>query len=121
MCRFPGREYFGPVLTGTSGEHLAELPSREILKQLVERIDLMERVLGAITARLHVIEKHLVIVNQQQPLRETLAGVNRQTHPATPQIKTEDVKAATPTHPPIQQPVQPVSYTHLTLPTSDLV
>lgn len=85
-----------------------DLPSREILKQLVERIDLMERVLGATTARLHAIEKHLGIVNQQQPLRETFAGVSRQKHPATPQIKTEDLNASAPTQPPTPAPVQPI-------------
>ncbi len=40
-------------------------PSREILKQLVERLDLLERVMGTNTARLHLIEQHLGIVRQQ--------------------------------------------------------
>src|ERR1700752_3467153 len=36
-----------------------DLPSREILEQLVERLDHLERVLQANTARLHLIERRL--------------------------------------------------------------
>ncbi len=85
-----------------------DLPSREILKQLLDRIELLERVLGATTARLHAIEKHLGIVNQQQPLNKPLAHESHQTHPATPQIKTEDLNASSPTQPPTPPPVQPI-------------
>jgi len=83
-----------------------DLPSREILKQLLERLDLMERVLGTNTARLHAIERRLGIVNQRQPLNEPLAGERGETHPATPQIKTEDSKVTEPTQPPSQPPIQ---------------
>ena len=84
-----------------------DLPSREILKQLVERLDLLERLLAAHTTRLHSIEKHLGIVSQRQRLPEPLAGESSETHPATSQIKTEDLKASEPTQPPTQQPLQP--------------
>jgi uncharacterized membrane protein len=83
------------------------LPSREILNQLLERIELLERVLAATTARLHAIEQHLGIIRPPQPLPESQAGQSREAHPATPQIKTEDLKASQPTQPPIQPPVQP--------------
>lgn len=43
-----------------------DLPSREILEQLVERLDSLERVLQANTARLHLIERQLGI---EPPLR----------------------------------------------------
>src|SRR5437868_6830433 len=36
-----------------------DLPSRDILEQLVERLDHLERVLQANTARLHLIERRL--------------------------------------------------------------
>src|SRR5947209_4318474 len=36
-----------------------DLPSREILEQLVERLDHLERVLQANTARLHAVERRL--------------------------------------------------------------
>ena len=61
--------------------------SSELLKQLIERLDLLERVLGSNTARLHSIEKHLGIVRQ---LDESLAGKSGGTHPATPDVKTQD-------------------------------
>ena len=84
-----------------------DLPSREILKQLVERIDLLERVLGITTARLHAIEQHLGIIRQPQTLPESQAGQSGEANPAKPQIKTEDLKASQPNQPPIQRPVQP--------------
>ena len=83
------------------------LPSQEILKLLVERIELLERLLAANTRRLHSIEEHLGIVSQQPPLPEPLAGERGETPPATSQIKTEDSTASAPTQPPIQPPVQP--------------
>lgn len=85
------------------------LPSREILKQLLDRIELLERLLGATTARLHAIEKHLGIVNQQQPLNKPLGRESQQTYSATPQITTEDLNASAPTQPPVQPPIQPTS------------
>ena len=81
-------------------------PSREILNQLLERIELLERVLGMTTARLHAIEQHLGIIRQPQPLPESVAGQSGEAHPVKPQIKTEDVKASAPPQPPIQPPVQ---------------
>ncbi|MGH9928881.1 MAG: DUF2339 domain-containing protein [Pyrinomonadaceae bacterium] len=65
--------------------------SSELLKQLIERLDLLERVLGSNTARLHSIEKHLGIV---RPLDETLAGKSGVTHPATPDVKTQDLHSS---------------------------
>jgi hypothetical protein len=76
-----------------------DLPSREILKQLVARLDLLERVLATTTARLHSIERHLGIGSQRPPLPEPLAGESGQTRPATSQIKTEDLKVSKPTQP----------------------
>ncbi len=47
-----------------------DLPAKQILKQLIERLELLERVLATNTARLHGIEEHLGIREQQQPLTE---------------------------------------------------
>ena len=66
-----------------------DLSSREILKQVVERLDLLERVLGTNTARLHIIEQHLGIVLPQQPLHEALPGQSGETHPATSQVNAQ--------------------------------
>jgi uncharacterized membrane protein len=41
-------------------------PSSDLLKQLIERLDLLERVMGMNTARLHSIEKHLEIARQTE-------------------------------------------------------
>ena len=68
-----------------------DLPATEILKELVERLDLLERVLGTNTARLHSIEQHLGIVRQQS-LHEPFAGERGEAHPSTSQLKTEDLK-----------------------------
>lgn len=65
-----------------------DLPSREILKQLVERLDLLERVLGTNTARLHIIEQHLGIDLKQQRLHESFPGQSGETDPATSQVTT---------------------------------
>jgi uncharacterized membrane protein len=81
------------------------LPSREILNQLLDRIELLERVLGMTTARLHAIEQHLGIIRPPQPLPESPAGQSGEAHPAKPQVKTEDLKPSQPTQPPIQPPV----------------
>jgi len=80
------------------------LPSQEILKLLLDRIELLERVAAGTTARLHAIEQHLGIIRPPQPLPGPVAGERRETHPATSQIKTEDLQAAAPTQPPIQPP-----------------
>jgi uncharacterized membrane protein len=89
-----------------------DLPSREILKQLVERLELLERVLGTNTTRLHSIEQHLGIVSQRQPLREPLAGESGETHPATSQIKTEDLNASELAQPPPVAPQAPEPPVH---------
>jgi uncharacterized membrane protein len=76
-----------------------DLPSPEILKQLIERLELLERVLGANTARLHLIERQLGIVRQEQPLHEPRAGEPSETHPTTSQVETQDLKISAPTPP----------------------
>src|SRR6185503_13061951 len=101
MCHVAGARVPRACFTGTSGEHMADYqPSREILNQLLERIELLERVLGMTTARLHAIEQHLGIIRQPQPLPESVAGQSGEAHPVKPQIKTEDVKASAPPQPP---------------------
>jgi uncharacterized membrane protein len=80
-----------------------DLPSREILKQLVERLDLLERVLATNTARLHSIERHLGIVSQ--PAHELLTSKSGETHPAMSQFKAKDLKVSELTQPP--EPIQP--------------
>lgn len=72
-----------------------DLPSQELLKQLVERLDLLERVLGINTARLHAIERMLGIATQRP---EGLAGESAKTPPPA-QIKQEE-KISQPTQPP---------------------
>jgi uncharacterized membrane protein len=62
--------------------------SSELLKQLIERLELLERVLGTNTARLHAIEKHLEI---RRPPDENLASTNVEVHSATVYVKTEDL------------------------------
>ena len=42
-----------------------ELPTEQLLKQLIERLELLERVLGTNTARLHRIEKQLGLVSAE--------------------------------------------------------
>nr|MDQ2936461.1 DUF2339 domain-containing protein [Acidobacteriota bacterium] len=69
-----------------------DLPSPEILKQLIERLDLLERVLATNTARLHSIEQQLGIVFQREPFHEPLTGESGETHPSTTQVKTQDLK-----------------------------
>jgi uncharacterized membrane protein len=75
-----------------------ELPSREILEQLVERLDHLERVLQANTARLHLIERRLG-VEPPPPRRERLSVQDRypdQTQPAPSDIHaTEPANVAT--------------------------
>ena len=83
-----------------------DLPSREVLQQIVERLDLLERLLAATTTRLHLIERRLGIVNQRSPFAEPNAGESDRQHPAKPQIKAEDLKASEPAQPPVQLPTQ---------------
>lgn len=63
-----------------------DLPAEQTLKQLIERLELFERVLATNTARLHGIEEHLGIREQQQPLTEIFAVETRQIHEV--EIKT---------------------------------
>ena len=76
-------------------------PSSEILKQLCERLDLLERVLGTNTARLHSIEKHLEIVRQ---LDEPLASESGDTRSATSDVKTEDLNCSEASQPTAVEP-----------------
>src|SRR5688500_20158669 len=73
--------------------------SRDILKQVVERLDLLERVLGTNTARLHNIERHVGIVPQPQPWNEPFPQRNGETHPATSQAETPDLNILEATQP----------------------
>ena len=50
-----------------------DLPAEQILKQISERLDLLERVLATNTARLHDLEKHLGMKNQQELIAELFA------------------------------------------------
>ena len=88
-------------------------PSREILQQLLERLDLLERVLQGHTARLYLIERQLGIVRQQQPLSEPLSGQNGETAPATSQSKTQELKTSEVTQPTrvAPQPLEPPEQT----------
>lgn len=77
-----------------------DLPAEEILKQIVERLDTLERVLGSNTARLHFIELHLGMVLQQQPLNEPFADENGKTQTLPGEVRTSDLnvpEAALPT------------------------
>ncbi|MEK6279701.1 MAG: DUF2339 domain-containing protein [Acidobacteriota bacterium] len=71
-----------------------DLPAEQILQQLIERLELFERVLATNTARLHDIEKHLGIEHQQQRIAELFAAEKRETSaPADqPQIPAGRVK-----------------------------
>jgi uncharacterized membrane protein len=71
-------------------------PSRELLQQLIERLDLLERVLQAQTTRLHLMERRLGIDRQQQALPEQLAA---ETHPSTTQVKAPESKSSEATQP----------------------
>src|SRR2546430_846905 len=60
-----------------------ELPSREILEQIVERLDHLESLLQSNTARLHAIERRMAIepllpVRQRRPPHEPRAGESRE-------------------------------------------
>jgi uncharacterized membrane protein len=98
---------------------MAEDPhSRELLQQLIERLDLLERLLAGNTGRLHDIERHLGMVRPPQSVPEPLARESgSQTHSALSQTKSqtkhEDLNASEssqpPTQPAAQTPVQPPS------------
>jgi uncharacterized membrane protein len=62
-------------------------PSSELLKQLIERLDLLERVLVANTVRLHTLEKQLGIA----PKPGDVGSATRETLSTTSAIKTEGV------------------------------
>src|SRR6185436_19181801 len=53
-----------------------DLPAGQILNQIIERLDLLDRVLAMNTARLHDIEKHLGIAPGPQRLAELLAAAH---------------------------------------------
>lgn len=108
---------------------MAEDPhSRELLQQLIERLDLLERLLAGNTGRLHEIERHLGIVRPPHSIHEPLAresGVK--THSATSPTKPEDLKTSdqpaskTPVHPqtpsvPVAPPPSPESALHTWIP-----
>ena len=88
-------------------------PSREILQQILERLDLLERVLQGHTSRLHLMEQQLGLARPQQPLSEPLLGQNGETDPATSQVKTQEVKTSEVTQPTrvAPQPLEPPEQT----------
>jgi len=51
-----------------------DLPTEQTLKELIERLDLLERVLATNTARLHGIEEHLGGLQQQQQIIEPFSS-----------------------------------------------
>src|SRR5947207_6090117 len=70
-----------------------ELPSREILEQIVERLDHLESLLQSNTARLHAIERRMAIepllpVRQRRPPHKPRAGENGETR--APQVEAPD-------------------------------
>ena len=75
-----------------------DLSSREILKQLVERLDLLERVLGRNTARLRNIEQHLGIELPQQALHESSPRERDEKHSATSGLETPSAISEVETH-----------------------
>jgi uncharacterized membrane protein len=91
-----------------------DLPAEDFLKQIVERLDCLDRVLGSNTARLHHIEQHLGIVRPQPPLHQLFAGESGDSQTLTGQIKTPDLnvsEAAQPT-PPMTPVYEPPEQTH---------
>jgi uncharacterized membrane protein len=64
-----------------------DLPAEQTLKQLIERLEVLERVLGNNTARLHHIENYLEIVPQRQRLAGHPADKNGETRPRTGQTQ----------------------------------
>src|SRR5438874_4689746 len=89
-----------------------ELPSREILEQIVERLDHLESLLQSNTARLHFIERRLGIepplpVRQRRPPHEPRAGENGETR--APQVEAPDAETATRVPPSAAQAGEPQS------------
>ncbi len=72
-----------------------DLPAEEILKQLNERLELLERVLATNTARLHGIEKHLEIPDQQERIAEIFAAGKREIPTDTGDVPTKATAAET--------------------------
>lgn len=70
-----------------------DLPTEQLRKQLIERLDLLERVMATNTARLHGIEKHLGILHQQQQITESFTSEQGEVHGArgthTPESETK--------------------------------
>lgn len=75
-------------------------PSREILKEIVERLDVLERVLKTNTARLHNIEHQVGISSEPQssiePAREQRSETHRgranaEPHPSPSQVEAPDL------------------------------
>jgi uncharacterized membrane protein len=66
-------------------------PSSELLKQLIERLDLLERVLGKNTARLHSIEKRLGIVSRPDA---AASGESNATQPLMRNVEAQDLVEA---------------------------
>ena len=64
-----------------------DLPAEEILKRISERLDLLERVLATNTARLHDLEKHLGLKNQQELITELFA--TGKIEPKAPAVQTD--------------------------------
>ena len=62
-----------------------DLPSREILKEIVERLDVLERVLKTNTARLHNLEQQAGIEAQPQSWTEPAARI--ETHQTTSKVE----------------------------------
>jgi uncharacterized membrane protein len=78
-------------------------PSSELLKQLIERLDLLERVLRTNTARLHSIEKHLEIAPK---LDEILSAASGEAPTATSPV-SKDVDRSEANQPPAVRPEAP--------------
>lgn len=76
-------------------------PSSALLKQLIERLDLLERVMGMNTARLHSIEKHLEIARRTE--KPPAVASDR----ADAKLKTENLNRAEANQPaPAEPPVR---------------
>lgn len=86
-----------------------DLPAEELLKQLNERLELLERVLATNTARLHGIEKHLGIPDQPQRIAEIFGAAKSETRaPAgqtkPPAVKLQDLESSIPQSQPVTPP-----------------
>jgi uncharacterized membrane protein len=103
-----------------------DLPAEKILNQIIERLDLLDRVLATNTARLHDIEKHLGIAPEPQRLADLLAAENArnqppvsgqahmplgQTHPPPAPVKTHDLNSSESPQPP--RVIIPINQPHV--------